>query len=183
MAKEFTITFGDPNSWSPDFELHNGFEAELRYFQNLGEIDLNFWGNYSFSDYTFDDFVDGEDDYSGNKLTGTAPHIFSLGVNSKLPLGFYANLNYQFVDAMPMRDDNSIFSESWQVVNAKIGWQKTFAENWNLEVFAGMNNVLDEKYASMILINAGSFGGNAPRYYYPGLPRNYYGGMNLKYKF
>ena len=31
----------------------------------------------------------------------------------------------------------------------------------------------------MVLVNAGSFGGRAPRYYYPGAPRNYYGGIRL----
>ena len=61
--------------------------------------------------------------------------------------------------------------------------------NWNikskflLELYGGINNAFDEKYASMILINAGSFGGRAPRYFYPGLPRNYYGGISLKYIF
>jgi iron complex outermembrane receptor protein len=35
----------------------------------------------------------------------------------------------------------------------------------------------------MLLINAGSFGGNKPRYYYPGNPINYYTSLKLKYRF
>ena len=33
----------------------------------------------------------------------------------------------------------------------------------------------------MLLINASSFGGAPPRYFYPGLPRNYYSGLSIKY--
>jgi iron complex outermembrane receptor protein len=32
-----------------------------------------------------------------------------------------------------------------------------------------------------LLINASSFGGNSPRYYYPGEPVNFYSGIRLKY--
>jgi iron complex outermembrane receptor protein len=85
------------------------------------------------------------------------------------------------VDAFPMRDDNSVYSDSYAVLNMKFGYRKTLGSSWDIEVFGGIRNVLDEQYASMILINAGSFGGNAPRYYYPGLPRNFYGGVSLKY--
>ena len=144
-----------------------------------GKAYFAFGGGESYT-FTVDETIDGEDDYSGNKLTGTAPHIFNAGIDYSNKTGIYAHLNYKFVDAMPMRDDNSIFSESFQVMNCKVGYQKTFLDKWNLNVFAGINNLWDEHYASMILINAGSFGGNAPRYYYPGLPRNYFGGVELK---
>mgnify|MGYP000571665588 CR=1 FL=1 len=45
------------------------------------------------------------------------------------------------------------------------------------------NNIFNEKYASMLLINASGFGGSAPRYYYPGEPNNYYAGLGLTYTF
>jgi iron complex outermembrane recepter protein len=44
----------------------------------------------------------------------------------------------------------------------------------SLRITAGINNLFDTRYASMILVNAPSFGSNAPRYYYPGAPRNYF---------
>jgi iron complex outermembrane receptor protein len=46
-----------------------------------------------------------------------------------------------------------------------------------------LNNIFDEDYASQILINATGFGGNAPRYFYPGNPTNYYAGINMNYIF
>jgi len=52
-----------------------------------------------------------------------------------------------------------------------------------VEVNAGVNNFTDEKYASSILINATAFGNSEPRYYYPGMPRNWYGGVKVFYGF
>ena len=164
---------------------HQGLELSLKYdviYNNNFTFDL--FSNYHFANYSFTEFIDDEEDFSGNELTGTAPHTFNVGANARwLATGLYGYLDFRYVDAMPMRDDNSIYSEAYQVANFKLGWQKTFDKHWGLDVYTGINNLLDAKYASMILINAGSFGGNAPRYYYPGLPRNFYGGAKLKYIF
>lgn len=162
---------------------HSGIEVFGEYQFSYKPNRLTAFVTYSYNDYKFIDFVNGDDDYSGNKLTGTAPHNLNLGVDWKLKNGVYGNLNYQYVDAFPMRDDNSIDSDAYQVMNFKIGFQKLFQNRFQLDIFAGVRNILDEKYASMILINAGSFGGNPPRYFYPGLPRNYFGGANLKLYF
>ncbi len=162
---------------------HNGIEVALEHeFYRDATVFTSFL-NYTFADYQFKEFIDGEDDYSGNELTGTAPHLLTAGIRVKNETGIYGNINYQFTDAMPLRDDNSIYSESYQLLNAKIGFEKTIWNDWSFDVYAGVNNIFDEHYASMILINAGSFGGSAPRYYYPGLPRNFYGGVKLKYDF
>jgi iron complex outermembrane receptor protein len=163
---------------------HTGIEAFAQYQISSYPKRLEVYVAYHFADYTFNEFVDGDRDYSMNDLTGQAPHKLNLGLDySPYQYGFYGNANFQFVDAFPMRDDNSVFSDAYSVLNAKIGYKKGFAKNWEIDLSAGVNNILDEKYASMILINAGSFGGAEPRYYYPGLPRNYYGSLRVTYKF
>ncbi len=161
---------------------HLGLEIDLEYdyrFNSHNTITPFF--NYHFAHYTFKDFVDGDNDYSGNELTGAIPHKINAGIKMNFKHGIYSNLIYQYVDKMPMRDDNSIYSDSYQTMNLKLGYNKTFNEKWAFDIYTGIRNIWNEKYASQILINAGSFGGNAPRYYYPGLPRNYYGGVSLKY--
>ena len=99
--------------------------------------------------------------------------------------GIYGFVEYQFVDKMPMNDENSAYSDSYSLLNSKLGFKKVFGSNDNLilDIYGGINNILDEKYASMIAVNAPSFGGNPPRYYYPGLPINYYAGIELVYRF
>jgi len=160
---------------------HNGLEVYLGYVIDRYKTPTNIFVSYTYSDYKFIDFKDETVDHSGNKLTGTPPHNLNVGVETKTEFGLYGNINYKYVDAFPMRDDNSVESDAYQVVNLKVGYAKEIVRDLDLDLSFGIQNLLDEKYASMILINAGSFGGNAPRYYYPGLPRNYYGAVSLKY--
>jgi iron complex outermembrane receptor protein len=163
---------------------HNGIELFLEYQTIISEqMKIVPFLTYSFSDYQFNEFIDDSNDYSGNALTGSPPHQLNLGVDFTSKLGIYGHLNYRYVDAFPMRDDNSIYSESYQVSNVKLGYRKRLFDKLLFDVSAGVRNVFNEKYASMILINAGSFGGNSPRYYYPGLPRNSFTSLSLQYIF
>ena len=163
---------------------HNGLEVFLEYKTYLGDyLELKPFVTYTYSNYHFEDFVDGDNDFSGNELTGTPPHQLNAGIDFSSEIGMYGSLNYRFVDAFPMRDDNSIYSESYQVTNLKVGYEKQISQKFEIDFSMGIRNIFDEKYASMILINAGSFGGNAPRYYYPGLPRNYFIGLSVRYNF
>ena len=166
--------------------LHNGLEFTLRYFPFMRKkYDLELEVNYTLADYKFTDFVDDADDFSSNALTGVPTNVlngelnFSYNVNT---FRFYTHVRYQFVDEIPLRDDNSLYSTAYEVVNAKAGFI-IIHKKMRFDAFVGINNLLDEKYAAMLLINAGSFGGQAPRYYYPGLPRHYYGGVRLGYWF
>lgn len=159
---------------------HNGIEVYLHY-DILNSKILQIFTGYTFADYKFDDFIDDKKDYSGNRLTGTSPHIASAGLDFNEPkTGLYGNLTFQFTDAIPLNDANAIYSNAYKLLNSKIGWRKNLGSKWNLDIYAGLNNLLDEKYASMLQINAIA---PAFRYYYPGLPRNGYGGLMLGYKF
>lgn len=159
---------------------HNGIETYLHY-AILNNKALQIFTGYTFADYKFDDFIDRENDFSGNYLTGTSPHIASAGLDVNEPTtGLYGNVTFQFTDAIPLNDANSIYSNAYKLLNSKIGWRKNLGSKWNLDFYAGVNNILDEKYASMLQINAL---GPAFRYYYPGLPRNFYGGARLNYNF
>lgn len=166
---------------------HNGLELALNYQfirQPQGSFQrLQVYTNYLLSDYTFVDFVDDENDYSGNELTGMPKHIFTAGMDMELISGFYGNISSQYTSEMPMNDDNSKYSEAYSLFNVKIGFKRTFVNHLSLDASFGISNLFDQKYASMIAINARGFGGNAPRYYYPGLPRNFFGGIQISYAF
>lgn len=163
---------------------HTGAEAYLFYeiVRRRGHL-LSAWSTYTFSDYKFLDFKDGDNDYSGNELTGTAPHHLNVGLDYEHRGGIYGNVNFKYLSAFPIRDDNSIYSEPYSLLNTKIGWRSGTGRHWQWDIFGGLNNVLNTDYASSVLINAGSFGGNAPRYYYPGLPLHWFAGAELSYRF
>ncbi|WP_321285490.1 TonB-dependent receptor domain-containing protein [uncultured Sunxiuqinia sp.] len=162
---------------------HPGLEYYLEY--KLPDSYLNwqhkFNVNGSFTPYYFIDFVDGEHDFSGNGLTGSPRRQSNLEyhVNYKRKLKF--QLHYQMVGKIPLRDNNSVYSNEYGLLNLNVQYFKSFGKLQS-KLFAGVNNITNEHYSSMVLINANSFGGNTPRYYYPGSPINFRMGVKLTYQ-
>jgi len=166
---------------------HNGLEFSSNY-QLIKQGNTLFkqaslFTSLAYNSYTFDEFLDEGDDFSGNELTGVPDVVFNAGIDVVMHNGLYGNINFLAVGAMPIRDDNSVFSDAYEVVNTKVGFRTMLGKNFELDTFAGINNLLDEKYAAMLGVNAGSFGNRPPRYFYPGLPRNFVGSVALSYRF
>jgi len=164
--------------------IYNGIELGLSYsLINTNNLKIYTSNALAFNDFKFDTFIDDTEDYSGNDLTGVPELTLNSRLNFDTKFGLYGLLNFSHIGKIPIRDDNTIYSESYQLVNSKIGYKSKESKKLQFDVFIGLSNLFNEKYASMLLINAGSFGGNAPRYYYPGEPSNYYSGINIKYNF
>lgn len=162
---------------------HLGFEGNLNYVMiNSKKISLLSFLNYSIYQYRFDEFIDNDNDFSENKLTGVPSGVFNSGISVKTALGIYGNVNYQYVGRIPANDSNSVFSNSYQLVNTQLGFQFEPYKKLNFKAFAGINNILNTKYVSQLQVNASGFGGNAPRYFYAGNPLNYYAGISLSYR-
>lgn len=163
---------------------HNGLEVAINYkWLEKENLTLSMFTNYTHNNFLFKEFIDDTDDFSGNDLTGVPSAVFNAGLDVSSLFGFYGNINFQYVGSMPITDSNSLFSDSYQLTNLKIGYQRKLVKNLKLNIFLGINNIFDEVYASQILINASSFGGSLPRYFYPGNPVNYYSGIHLNYIF
>lgn len=158
---------------------HPGLEYHLRYRLPGGFHSLAV--NGSFSPYTFVDFVDGEADYSGNELTGT-PRL-QRHFSYQLQTGsFDFMLNYLQVGKIPLRDDNSIYTDRYGLLSALVQYKKSIGKI-DLKATAVANNITGERYSAMVLINAASFGSSAPRYYYPGQPFHFSFRVNAAYRF
>lgn len=82
-----------------------------------------------------------------------------------------------------MNDTNTIYNDSYNLLNLKAGYRFEVFEGLASHLSAGINNVTNTKYASMVLVNATGINGAAPRYYYPGLPVNYYANLSFSYSF
>ncbi|WP_163399633.1 TonB-dependent receptor [Flavobacterium fluviatile] len=164
--------------------LHEGIEITLKHnWQMNSFLNLNSYIGGSVGKYEFKEFLDNGNDYSGNKLTGVPSNKINAGLVFNTRLGIYLNADYQFVDELPMNDSNSAFSDSYSVINFKTGYRFEILQNLNTNLAFGINNLTNEKYASLILPNALPVGTSSPRYYYPGLPVNYYGIISLNYLF
>lgn len=162
---------------------HQGIELSYQLaIINTPQITLSNQGSYSFSDFTFDEFVDGENSFSGNQLTGVPKHTFFNRLQFQFKPFVYAYLDQQYTSAISITDDNSIFSDQYFLVNATIGHAGEIG-SWKYDLGFTARNITDQKYASMLLINATGFGGAAPRYFYPGLPFNWFARLRIAYSF
>lgn len=160
---------------------HKGIEFQLSYLQPITKSNyISPYLNAEFTDHTFIDFVDGESDFSGNQLTG----VPDTKVNGGIVFGFknfMLNTNFLHIGEIPLNDANELYSEKYVVFNAKASHKIQISPALSVDINAGINNFTDEKYASSVLINATGFNNSQPRYYYPGMPRNWFGGIKVRY--
>ncbi len=154
-----------------------GVEAMLSYSVSNATgflSDFKLWTSYAYQHYRFKDYVVLDTDYSGNALTGIAPRIFSGGVDAVFRNAFSADVTLNYVGEMPLNDANTDFAESYVLLGMRAGWKSALRGTHRFEVFAGVDNVLDEVYSLGNDLNA--FGG---RYYNAAMPRNYYAGVSI----
>lgn len=155
--------------------LHPGLEMEIRWQVTnpkfFPSVALN--GNATFANYHFTDFVDLGIDYSEKNLPGTAKNTWLIMANVKPAKSISLNIWHRFTGEMAVNDANSDYSKAFGISNieAKFSGQ---IKKLIFEIKGGVQNVFDKEYVSMLAVNAPSFGGSLPRYYYPGNPRNYF---------
>lgn len=170
-----------------------GLEAALSYFwsneSSAFVSSIRPFISYSYSDFTFEEFrildADGraQSDYSGNDITGIAPHILSAGIDFDTAPGFYLNATYFFKDKAPVTDENDIYNKAYFLVNTKVGFQRTIRNSLKIDVSAGVKNLLDESYSSLVSLNASSYGDAPPAFFNPAPERNFYSSISVSYLF
>ncbi|RPG04484.1 MAG: TonB-dependent receptor [Pelagibacteraceae bacterium TMED267] len=157
---------------------HPGLEATIN-FPLLRSQNLTITSSSNFSKYwyIFKDFNNRGTDYSQNKLTGVPTHTTFSKIKFDLK-NYLAQISFQNVGKIPMNDSNELFTDSYSVIDLKLS--KLYSlKNLGINISTGVNNLFDKRYASGIVINARGFGGRDPRFYYPGLPRNYFISLSL----
>ena len=157
---------------------HPGLEATVNFPLFRGKnLTITSSNNFSKYWYIFKDFNNRGTDYSQNKLTGVPSHtIYSkIMINLK---NYLAQISFQNVGKIPMNDSNELFTDSYSVIDLKLSRLYSI-KNLGINISTGINNLFDTRYASGIVINARGFGGRDPRFYYPGLPRNYYLSLSI----
>ncbi|MBZ9728905.1 TonB-dependent receptor [Salegentibacter sp. JZCK2] len=163
---------------------HNGVEFLTNYRFLVGPgISIKPYVNGAINFFEFKEFVNNDEDFSGNKLPGVPKYTMNLGVDIQSESGFEFYGNFRNVGEIPLDDANSGYTDQYSLLNFKAGYTFNVFQDLNLNLYGGVNNALDEHYAASVLTNAVGFGGSAPRSFYPGNPRNYYGGVQLNYIF
>lgn len=137
---------------------------------------LRLWSGFTFNDYQFTDYVIGNTDHSNNRLTGVPRQIIVSGIDVHSSKGLYLLLSHNHTGRLPLNDANSFYADAYDLVQGKLGWKKRVSASLALEIFAGIDNALNERYSLGNDINAV---GN--RFFNPAATRNYFGGITLEF--
>ncbi len=157
--------------------LQQGVELLLKYtvIKNntnfINQIQLN--GSFSYQPYKFIEYKQGSIDYSNNELTGVPKTIAVIGVFATAKNGFYLNTSLNATGKIPLNDVNSIFADSYQLLQVKLGKQMQWKQH-QFDVFIGVDNLLNQTYSLGNDINAAGV-----RYYNPSPSRNWYCGIRF----
>lgn len=164
--------------------LHQGIEAAVNYHWSITDsFSLRPYFSASIGNYEFKEFVNNDIDYSGNELTGVPKNKMNAGITATTKSGLYLSGDYYFIDTLPLNDANSLYNAAYHLLNIKGGYKFNLFHGLTSHISAGVNNATNTRYASMVLVNATGFGGASPRFYYPGLPVNYYANISFSYIF
>jgi len=138
--------------------------------------------SYQLSRNTFREFVDDGIDYSGKELPGIPGQVLRTDISGEIR-GLKISMQHSLIGEQWMNDNNDKKYSAYQLLHLRAQWNiNPVSIPFGFSVFGGVRNLLDRHHASMILINAPSFGGSAPRYYYPGMPRYFFLGMSINFR-
>jgi len=172
-------------------------EAGQEYFVNSGEtvqkgvevvlesknfnLKNNVFSNFrfrfsgSFYQFTFENYRQDNNDFSGNDLTG----VPRTTINSLLNFTFFKKLSVDYshfyTSKMPLNDANSVWSESSFVGNIQFRFPVDF-EKTRLNLYLQIQNLYNTDYVLGFDINA--FGN---RFYNPAAKRNFVFGVKVDF--
>ncbi|PWH86192.1 TonB-dependent receptor [Brumimicrobium oceani] len=135
---------------------------------------MNFQSAFSYHYYRFGNYQVKENDFSQNRVTAVPDYTWSNTLSFEFPKQIRLNISHYYMSDMPLNDANTVYSEEFHLVKLKASWKWQVSQALQLEFFAGIDNLLNEKYSLGNDINA-----YGQRYFNPAAPRNYYGGVKV----
>ncbi|MDR3667772.1 MAG: TonB-dependent receptor plug domain-containing protein [Ignavibacteriaceae bacterium] len=153
------------------------------------------WLSYTYSDFTYKNFKSDNNnnaatiDFSGKDVARVPRNMFNMGIDMATDIGLYAFGSFQFVDKVPVTFDNSNYMKSYDLLSAKIGYQKKFGNHFSFDVAVGGDNLLSSTYYSYIFVGPtiGGLeqpkdGGTGDGYILPGSYKpTFYGNLTISY--
>jgi iron complex outermembrane receptor protein len=151
-----------------DQTLHQGIEvgAKADFFEWL-----TLYGNYAYEKATFRDGP-----FDGKDIPAVPRTKFNLGfrIHDVIPNLVFSADYFYVAESFLISDQANRFEklESYYTINLRL----SYAWKW-LNLFAGVNNVTQQKYSEYGLIG----GFTSTPYYYPAPERNWMGGIEIRY--
>src|SRR5690606_41834336 len=106
--------------------------------------------------FKFGNYINDDNDFSGNKLTGVPNTNLVSYLYTQFPkdIGLYIQHNY--TSSIPLNDANTVSADSYHLLQAKVDYN-TAINNMKVGFFISADNILNQKYSLGNDINA--FGG------------------------
>ena len=162
--------------------LQKGVETNVVWqpvkLSNSAITDIRMFISHTWLHFIYEDYKQVNTDLSGKKLPSVAPHVVASGLDVATRIGVYTNISYYYSDPIPLNDANTDFATSFHLAGARLGFRKTFAKIFRIDVFGSVDNIFNTTYSLGNDINAA-----AGRYYNAAPGINYAGGVNVRYSF
>jgi iron complex outermembrane receptor protein len=157
--------------------LESTFRAWVVEPGNTGLLrGLQFQNSLTLSRFRFRNYMQGSVDFSGNNLTGVPAHVAVTSLTMIFPHRINLFVQHYYTGPIPLNDANSVFSKAYNLVQLKIGWSLKSSTGNKLELYTGVDNLLNEEYSLGNDLNA-----MGSRYYNPSPVRNYFGGVKIAF--
>ncbi|MCI0921938.1 TonB-dependent receptor [Sphingobacterium rhinopitheci] len=182
------------------YQMKNGIlrqvnDAGQEYYSNVGEMNqkglestlwlyipihssyiksVNYQGAVAYNHYRFGHYDVNNEDLEGKKITAVPNWVLSNSIRIALPESLHLNLYHNYTSSSPLNDANTVFAKKYNLVQAKMTWDTKLCTTVGLQLYFGVDNLLNEKYSLGNDINA--FGG---RYFNAAPTRNYYAGVKF----
>lgn len=159
----------------------SGFEAQTSFWiiepGAKGLMNgMQLQSSYTLSHYFFRKYLIAGTDYSGNRLTGVPRNVLVTGLDFRLPKHLYLFAQHNYTSRIPLDDANSLYSGDYNLIHVKVGWRRSKPGKPAIDIFAGVDNLLNETYSLGNDLNA--FGG---RYFNAAPPCNFFGGLKVNF--
>ncbi len=169
---DFFVNAGDVKQ--KGIELHADYTLAPTHSPLIDYLAIR--GAYSYNHFRYGSFIKGSDDFSGKTVPSVPQNIFSLLADLQLKNGLYSNATFYAASRIFLNDANTAVANAYQLLGWRIGWKKTIKQQHLLNLYAGADNLLDEKYSLGNDINAA-----ANRFYNAAPRRNYYVGIAFQW--
>jgi len=176
-----------------------GFEGSVSYrlvdAPDHGVSLVRPWLSYTWTRSVFVDFKsDNNDDsttvsFAGNAVPRVPRNMVSAGIDVATGPGFSLHATYQHVDRVPVTFDNTTWVRGYDLLGAKVDFQRMLARHWRLDAAVGGDNLLGSTYYEFLFVGANykglaqaADGGTGDGYIIPGpYDATLYGSLSLQF--
>jgi iron complex outermembrane receptor protein len=133
-------------------------------------------GSYTYSDFTYRDFVSGGEDASGRRVPGVPEHNIFAEASYRTATGLSVTFDIQRVGAFFVDDLNTASNEPYVIANLRGGYDFSLGRGFKLSPWVGLMNLRDKVYVAQTQPNAA-----AGRYFNPLPGLTFLGGLKVGY--